>query len=143
MFINQVKTGAPNAKINGVWIEEMINGGHEILIGVKREPEFGHLISFGEGGIYTEFRKDVSFALAPLTVAETWQMIRNTRFYKILSGVRGQPPTNFQAIIDALLKISQLVTDFPQIEELDINPAKVNETELICLDARIKINNTP
>lgn len=143
MFINQVKTGAPNAKINGVWIEEMINGGHEILIGVKREPEFGHLISFGEGGIYTEFRKDVSFALAPLTVAETWQMIRNTRFYKILSGVRGQPPVNFQAIIGALLKISQLVTDFPQIEELDINPAKVNETELICLDARIKINNTP
>jgi len=137
-FVHRVQIKAPEARIDGVWMEEMIHDGHEILIGVKKEPGFGHLISFGEGGIYTEFRKDIAFGLAPLTIAEAKEMIESTRFYQILKGVRGQPPVNIKAIVSALLRISQLVTDFPQIQELDINPAKVNERGLICLDVRIK-----
>lgn len=131
-----------DAKITGVLMQEYIDGGKEVLVGVKYEKGIGHLIGFGEGGIYTEARKDINFVLAPFSsIEEADNLIKSARFYKILEGVRGEKPVDFGALRDALLRISQLVSDFPQIEELDINPIKAFEDKIVCLDARIKIGN--
>ena len=137
--IKNAKKYNPDAQIKGVLIQEFISDGKEILIGVKYEKGIGHLIAFGEGGIYTEARRDINFALAPLSVEEANGLVESVKFYKILKGVRGEKPVDFNMLRDALLRISQLVSDFPQIAEIDINPIKAFTDKIIAVDARIKI----
>jgi acetyltransferase len=117
----------------------MILGGKEIIIGVNKDPQFGHLVMFGLGGIYVEVLKDVAFRLAPLTQTDVETMIREIRSYQLLAGIRGEEPSDINAIKDTLLKVSQLVTDFPDIQELDINPFKVFAKGGVALDTRIRI----
>jgi acetate---CoA ligase (ADP-forming) len=115
----------PGARIWGCQVQQMVKGGREVLLGMSRDPQFGPLVAFGLGGIYVEALKDVSFRVAPFSRQEAQEMIREIRSFPLLEGVRGEPPADFEAMVDALLKVSQLVTDFPEIVELDINPLMV------------------
>jgi acetyl coenzyme A synthetase (ADP forming)-like protein len=117
----------PDAQIWGCQVQQMVSGGREILLGMSRDPQFGPLVAFGLGGIYVEALKDVAFRIAPFSRQEADEMIREIRSYPLLEGVRGEQPADHEAMVDALLRISRLVTDFPEIVELDVNPLMVFE----------------
>ncbi len=117
----------PEARLWGCLVQRMVPEGLEVLIGMNRDPQFGPLVTFGLGGIYVETLKDVSFRLAPLSRRDVEAMLEEIRAHALLDGVRGQPPVDKPALIEALLRIGQLVTDFPQIAELDINPFVIYE----------------
>jgi acetyltransferase len=120
----------------GVLFQSMI-GGTEMILGVSREEDFGHLIMFGLGGIYTEVLKDVRFALAPLSLTESMDMVQSIRSFPILEGVRGEEGVNIEQVADNLQRLGLLVTDFPQIKEMDINPLKGVREDLYAVDARV------
>ncbi|MCK5271407.1 MAG: acetate--CoA ligase family protein [Sedimentisphaerales bacterium] len=132
---------APNAHLEGVYVERMCSPGREVIIGMTRDPQFGPMLMFGLGGIFVEVMKDVTFHLAPITHDEAMQMLESTRSFALLTGVRGQAGVDLNAIADGLQRISQLVTDFPQIVEMDINPFIVGPvgTNPVAADARITI----
>ena len=117
----------PDADIWGCLVQQQVHGGREIIIGMNRDPQFGPLVMFGLGGIYVEALKDVSFRIAPFSREEAMEMMREMRSFNLLLGVRGEARSDLRAIADTLLKISQLVIDFPDIVELDINPLIVFE----------------
>jgi len=131
----------PDADILGVLVQEMCKGKHEVILGMSRDPRFGPLMMFGMGGIMVEVLKDVSFYLAPLTADEAKQMLVNTKTYQMLRGVRGQEGVDIDAIAEGLQRLSQLVTEFPQIQEMDINPYVIGMegTTPIAVDARMSI----
>ncbi|MBD3344440.1 MAG: CoA-binding protein [Chitinivibrionales bacterium] len=131
----------PDAEIRGVLLEKMVAGGQEVILGMNKDPQFGPMLMFGLGGIFVEVLRDVTFSLAPVTREEAFQMIQRTKTYKLLTGVRGKPSVDISAIIDNIVRMSQLVMDFPEIEEIDINPLKVGyEGEgASVVDARIII----
>ena len=108
-------------------MQEMVSRGKEIIIGVNRDPQFGPLLMFGLGGIYVEVLKDVTFRVAPVSSQEAWEMLNEIQAYSLLRGVRGERSADLEAIVDTILRISQLVTDFPEIVEMDINPLTVFE----------------
>jgi acyl-CoA synthetase (NDP forming) len=105
----------------------MVMGGREVIVGMNRDPQFGPLMMFGLGGVYVEALKDVTFRVAPFSRQEAREMIGEIRSFNLLRGVRGEPPADLEAIIETLLRISQLVTEFSEIVELDINPLIVHE----------------
>ena len=117
----------PDAKIDGVLVQEMIKSGKETILGAKFDPILGPLIMFGLGGIYVEVLKDVVFRLAPLEEREATRMIESVRTINLLKGVRGEKPHDLGAIKESLQRLSQLITDFQEIEELDVNPLLVLE----------------
>ncbi len=126
LMVYRAQRYVPDATIWGCLVQEMAPpGGIEILVGMNRDPQFGPLVTFGLGGIYVETLKDVTFRLAPFSPDEARQMLDEIRAHAILDGVRGQPPADKDAIVDILLRIGQLVQDFPEIAELDINPVIV------------------
>lgn len=130
---------SPGARIWGVLIQEMVRKGREILVGVTRDPQFGPLVAVGMGGIYVEVLKDIAFRLAPISEQEVGEQLRSIRTFPLLRGVRGEAPADIAAVEETVLRVSQLVTDFPEIVEMDINPLVVhNQGEgAIVLDARI------
>ncbi len=134
----------PEATIKGIYVIKMISGSEEIILGIKRDPSFGPVLMFGLGGIFVEVFKDVSFGVAPLTLEEAHDMIKKTRAYKILKGIRGLAPRDIDAIAEALLRLGQLALDYPQIEELDINPMFVLDEGQgsVIGDARMILNKT-
>ena len=117
----------PDAQVWGCQVQEMVTGGREGIVGMNRDPQFGPLMMFGLGGIYVEALKDVTFRVAPFSRQEAQEMINGIRSIQLLRGVRGEPPADMEAIIDTLLRMSQLVTEFPEIVEFDINPLIVYE----------------
>ena len=117
----------PEARIWGCLVQKMVPEGLEVLIGMNRDPQFGPLVTFGLGGIYVETLKDVSFRVAPFSKTEAREMLKEIRASALLDGVRGEPPVDHEVLIDAILRIAQLVQDFPMIAELDINPFIVYE----------------
>ncbi|MDH7487532.1 MAG: acetate--CoA ligase [Anaerolineae bacterium] len=117
----------PDAEIWGCLVQQQVRGGKEVILGMSRDPQFGPLLLFGLGGIYVEALKDVTFRVAPIDEREAREMIGEIRAYSLLRGVRGEPPADMEAIVDTLLRMSQLVTDFPEIAEMDINPLIVFE----------------
>jgi len=117
----------PDAEIWGCLVQEMVRGGKEVIVGMNCDPQFGPLMMFGLGGIYVEALKDVAFRIAPFSRQEAEEMITEIRSYSLLRGVRGERPSDTEAIADTLLRLSQLVTDFPEIMEMDINPLIVFE----------------
>ncbi|MBI2954727.1 MAG: acetate--CoA ligase family protein [Chloroflexi bacterium] len=126
-IVGNARKYAPGAQIWGVAIQEMVRPGKETIIGVSYDAQFGHLLAFGLGGIYVEVLKDIAFRVAPITPKDADEMIREIRSYLLLKGVRREKPSDIQAIVDGLLRVSQLVTDFPEIIEMDINPLMVHE----------------
>jgi len=133
---------APDAQIKGAYVEKMCPAGREIILGMSRDPQFGPMLMFGLGGIFVEIMKDVAFHLAPITAEEAMQMLRGTRSYALLEGARGQTGIDIAAVASALQRLSQLVTDFPQIAELDINPLIVGPAgvEPLVADARMTLS---
>ena len=127
LMMLRIKKNAPNALVEGVYVEKMAEKGLEVIIGMTRDPQFGPMLMFGLGGIFVEVMKDVTFHLAPITQNEAVQMLKSTRSYELLEGKRGLKEVDISAIAVALQRISQLTTDFPQIIELDINPLIVGE----------------
>ena len=130
-----------NAEIKGVLIVEMVKGGKEMIIGSKLEPGMGPVVMLGMGGIYVEILKDVTFRLAPLTDQEANYMISSIKTKKLLDGVRGEKPSDINKLSECIQRLSQLVTDFKEIKELDMNPVLVMEDGQGCkiLDVRIGI----
>jgi acetate---CoA ligase (ADP-forming) len=141
LMILRVARAAPEAFLEGVYVERMVARGREVILGMTRDPQFGPMLMFGLGGIFVEVMQDVSFNLAPITSAEAMSMLMGTRSYKLLEGFRGQAKVDITVIAEALQRISQLVTDFPQIAELDINPFMVGGPgeESVVADARIQL----
>jgi len=134
-----VKRFMSSAYIKGVMVYEMVTDGKEVILGVSYDKTFGHMIMFGLGGIYVEVLKDVSFRITPVSKEEAYEMIEEIKGSKILEGVRGEPPYDKENIVDKILRLSQLVTDFPIIKEVDINPYVVKHKGGIALDARMII----
>jgi acetyltransferase len=120
----------------------MVSGGKEVIIGMNRDPQFGPLLMFGLGGTYVEFLKDVSFAVAPISKEEAKHMVSSIKSYPLIAGVRGEAPSDINSIIDTLMRISQLVTDFPEILEFEINPLMVMQDGQGCvaMDVRFTID---
>jgi acetyltransferase len=144
LMMFRIPKKVPSAKILGVLVQEMCSGGKELILGMNRDPYFGPLMMFGMGGTMVEVMQDVSFYLAPLTSEEAKQMLINTRTYKMLVGARGQQGVDIGAVAEALQRLSQLVTEFPQIQEMDINPFMVGPagTTPVAVDARIRVEKT-
>ncbi len=117
----------PDAEIWGCLVQKMVRGGKEVIVGMNRDPQFGPLMMFGLGGIYVEALKDVAFRIAPFSRQEAEEMIAEIRAYSLLKGIRGERPSDTEAIADTLLRLSQLVTDFPEVMEMDVNPLIVFE----------------
>ncbi len=126
-LIERAQTHMPDAVLWGAQVQEMVTDAREIIIGMNRDPQFGPLVMFGLGGIYVEVLKDVAFRVAPMSRLQAEQMVASIRSYKLLTGVRGQAASDLDAVIDTILRISQLVTDFDEIAEVDINPMLVRE----------------
>jgi acetyltransferase len=137
----RVRNILPSAHIAGVLIQQMVPKGKEVIIGITSDPQFGHMIMFGMGGIYVEVLKDVSFRIAPLSKEDAHDMIRETKSFPLLRGVRGETEADIEAIEHSLLILSQMAADFPQIIEADINPLLVrNRGEgIVAIDARFTI----
>jgi len=120
----------------GCLVQQMVPG-TEVIIGANREEGYGHLVAFGLGGIYTEALKDIRFRLAPLSAEEAEGMIRTVRAFPIIKGVRGQPGMDTALLADMLIRVGLLMSGFPQIREMDLNPVKGHGTDLYAVDARI------
>jgi acetyl coenzyme A synthetase (ADP forming)-like protein len=131
----------PNAIIQGIAVQEMVVGGKEVILGMTRDPSFGPLLMFGLGGIYVEVLKDVAFRVAPIGPDEAEAMIREIRSFPLLRGVRGEKPSDMAAMVEALERLSQLCTDFPEIMELDVNPLLVKPEGggAVAIDARLAL----
>jgi acetyltransferase len=133
----------PDARIWGCLVQQMVPaGGLEVLVGMNRDPQFGPLVTFGLGGIYVETLKDVTFRIAPFSPQEAEEMLAEIRAHALLDGVRGKPAVDKAAIVDTLLRIGQLVQDFPEIAELDINPLMVypRNQGAISIDMRLVLS---
>ncbi len=144
LMLFRIPKKLPDAKILGVLVQQMCTRGKELILGMHRDPHFGPLMMFGMGGTMVEVMQDVSFYLAPLTADEAKQMLVSTRTYKILIGARGEQGVDIEAVAEALQRLSQLVTEFPEIKEMDINPFMVGPpgTLPVAVDARITVEKT-
>ena len=127
--------------LEGVIIQEMVKGNREMVCGIATDPQYGPMMMFGLGGVFVEVMKDVTFRIAPLTDVDAMDMIKSVKAYKLLQGARGTTPAQMEQIQETLLRLSQLVTDFKFIDELDINPLLISEKtgEGIAVDGRIKV----
>jgi acetyltransferase len=143
MIMQRAKTYDPNAHIIGVTVQPMIaRKGYEVIIGGKTDPLFGPVILFGMGGVGVELFKDYSIGLPPLNTTLIRRMMEETKVYQLLKGYRNVPPVNLKLLEETVLMFSQLLIDFPQIKEIDINPLLINEKEASILDARITVDKT-
>ncbi len=137
-IISRIKKVAPDAKIEGILVQQMAFQGHELIVGLKKDAQFGHALMFGLGGIFVEVYKDVSFMVVPIEKSEALDMISQIRGYPILKGIRGRKPANIEAIAHVLVSVSRMA-EKENIIELDINPLIVNETGAVAVDARAMI----
>lgn len=127
----------PNARIKGMLVSQQAKPGTEVIIGAKRDPQFGPVVMFGLGGIFVELFKDVVFRIAPITKAEALDMIKSINGYKLLTGYRGQTAVDVDALAEAIVKVGKLMLECPEVAEVDLNPLIVYEKGLLGLDARI------
>ena len=127
--------------LEGVIIQEMVKGSREMVCGIATDPQYGPQLMFGLGGVFIEVMKDVTFRIAPITDVDAHEMVRSVKAYKLLQGARGTTPAQIDQIESTLLRLSQLVSDFSFIDELDINPLIISEKngEAIAVDGRIKV----
>jgi len=142
---SSVRRKAPSAWIAGVSVQEMVVGGRELILGMSRDPQFGPLLMFGLGGIYVEVLMDVSFRVAPLSRRDAEEMVHEIRAYPLLASYRGSEPADEEAVVEALLRISRLSCEFPEIQELDVNPLLVlpRGRGVRAIDCRMTIGEGP
>src|SRR5690348_9566456 len=129
-----------DAKIDGVQIQQMLSGGQEVIVGAVTDGSFGKLVAFGLGGVLVEVMKDITFRVAPVTQDEVLSMLDGIQAADMLKGVRGSQPVNRDALADLIVKVSQLVSDFPEIVELDLNPVFATPRGAVAADVRIVVD---
>ncbi len=141
-LLNRLKEKNLEEGFEGVIIQEMVKGNREMVCGVATDPQYGHLMMFGLGGIYIETIKDVAFRVNPVTDIDVKEMVQSVKAYKIIQGTRGEKPGNIEQIEETMLRLSQLIRDFSFIKELDINPLKISDKtgEGVAVDGRIEVN---
>ena len=139
-MIRDVGDRVPNATLDGVLVQRMVRDGLEMIVGVSRDRLFGPLVMFGLGGIYVEALRDVVFRVAPLGALDARDMLTGIRGASILAGMRGRPGVDRDALVDVLCRVSQLAIDFPEIEEVDLNPLLAFETGVVAVDARVRLS---
>lgn len=132
-----------DARIVGVQVQQMIKGGTEVIVGAITDDSFGKLVAFGLGGVLVEVLKDVTFRLAPATQEDAASMLDGIQAAEMLKGVRGGDAVNREALQSTIVRVSQLVSDFPEIAELDLNPVFASKDSAIAADVRIVVNFTP
>ncbi|MCC6927795.1 MAG: acetate--CoA ligase family protein [Gemmatimonadaceae bacterium] len=130
---------APDARVAGVVLQRMIGGGRETILGITRDPRFGPLLMFGLGGVFVEAMQDVVFRVAPVDDAQALDMVRGIRAARVLQGMRGAPPADEAALVEAIVRLGQLAADFPEIEELDVNPLLALPQGAVAVDARVQL----
>jgi acetyl coenzyme A synthetase (ADP forming)-like protein len=141
-ILANAKNYKADAKIEGVQVQQMLLGGTEVIIGSITDNSFGKLVAFGLGGVLVEVLKDITFRLAPATKEDALSMLDGIQAAEMLHGVRGGEPANRDALADIIVKVSQLVSDFPEIIELDLNPVFATRTTAIAADVRIVVDFT-
>lgn len=134
-IISRIKKSVPGANIEGVLVQQMVPAGHETIVGLKKDEQFGHALMFGLGGIFVEVYKDVSFRVVPVDKSDALDMIAEIKGYPILKGIRGRKPADIGAIAKVLMSVSEMA-EKENIIELDINPLIVSEGGAIAVDAR-------
>lgn len=138
-LLNTIRSHFPEARIEGVYVQEMLPPGREVILGMVRDPTFGPLLMFGLGGIYVEVLRDVAFAVAPLSRAEAEELVDLIRGKKLLYGARGQPPVDIPALVDMILRVGQLAEENPEILELDLNPVLCYPERVVAVDVRLTV----
>ena len=137
-MISQIRKAVPGANIEGILVQQMAPPGHEIIVGLKKDAQFGHALMFGLGGIFVEVYRDVSFRVIPVDRKEALGMISEIKGYPILKGIRGKKPADIDSIARVLVSVSDMA-EKENIVELDINPLIVNDSGAIAVDARAMV----
>jgi acetyl coenzyme A synthetase (ADP forming)-like protein len=132
-----------DARIEGIQIQQMLLGGQEVIVGAVTDGSFGKLVAFGLGGVLVEVLKDITFRLAPATKQDALSMLDGIQAHEMLKGVRGSEPANRDAIADIIVNVSKLITDFPEIAEMDLNPVFATRASAIAADVRIVVDFAP
>ncbi|MDH7563455.1 MAG: GNAT family N-acetyltransferase [Candidatus Bathyarchaeota archaeon] len=141
LIMQRAKEYNPNAEILGVTVQQMVEKrGYEVILGAKTDPLFGPVIVFGMGGVGVELFKDFSLGLPPLNQTLVRRIMEETKVYQLLRGYRNVPPANLKLLEEIMVLFSQMLVDFPQIREVDINPLFIDEKEACAIDARIVID---
>jgi acyl-CoA synthetase (NDP forming) len=143
-IINNARAHAPDAAVTGVQIQQMLTGEtQEVIVGAVTDPSFGKLVAFGLGGILVEVLKDVTFRLAPTSEQDARSMLDSIQAAEVLKGVRGARPADRDALVSIIVNVSNLVNDFPEIQEVDLNPIMVRPDGATAVDALISVNFEP
>ncbi len=142
-IIKNAKAYKADAKVVGVQVQQMLKGGQEVIVGAVTDGSFGKLVAFGLGGVLVEVLKDITFRLAPATQADALSMLDGIQAAEMLKGVRGGEPVNREALARLIVGVSQLVSDFPEIAEMDLNPVFATKTSAIAADVRIVVDFAP
>jgi acetyl coenzyme A synthetase (ADP forming)-like protein len=140
-ILSNTQSASPDATIQGVYVQRMLPAGQEVILGAIQDAQFGPLVMFGSGGVEVEGLKDVTFALAPLTLQDAEWMLENTWAGRRLNGFRNLPPADRQSVIDAIMRLGQLSADFSQLAEIEINPLRVfpDSQGTAALDVRVRL----
>jgi acetyl coenzyme A synthetase (ADP forming)-like protein len=141
-IVENAKAYKSDARITGVQVQQMLPEGQEVLVGAIRDPSFGPVVTFGLGGILVEVLRDVTFRLAPTSAEDAADMVESIRTAEVLHGVRGRPGVDRPAIASIIQAVSELVTDFPEITEVDLNPVLATENGATAVDARFIVDFT-
>lgn len=137
-----IKEKAPNARFSGIIVHKMVPSSTEVVIGGVRDRQFGPAVMFGLGGIFVELLKDTSFRIAPVTKDDALEMVQEIRGYPLLDGYRGSPKLDVEAILDAIVRISELIEAIKEIDQIDLNPIMVYQSGLVAVSARIILPHT-
>ncbi|MFP4508110.1 MAG: acetate--CoA ligase family protein [Candidatus Acetothermia bacterium] len=140
IMTEKIKENHPDARINGVRIQKAAEG-EEVIVGMKRDPQFGPLLMFGLGGIYVEVLEDVSYGVAPVSERKAREMVESINAYPILEGVRGNEGVEIGAIVDIVQRVSKFSIDFPEVEELDLNPVLASTETALVADVRMRLTS--
>jgi acyl-CoA synthetase (NDP forming) len=135
------RTKYPDAVIHGISMQKAVQPGVELIIGIFTDAQFGPVLVFGLGGIWTEVLEDTSIRITPITRKDASEMIKEIKGYRLLTGYRGEPPVNTTRLEDMLLAISDFVESNPEVKELDINPVIASGDSVLAVDARIVLEN--
>jgi acetyl coenzyme A synthetase (ADP forming)-like protein len=142
-ILKNAKAYKADAKIVGVQVQQMVGGGQEVIVGAVTDPSFGKLVAFGMGGVLVEVLKDITFRLAPATQDDALSMLDGIQAAEMLKGVRGSDPVSREALSTLIVRVSQLISDFPEISEMDLNPVFASKDGAIAADVRIVVDFNP
>jgi acetyltransferase len=135
-MLERARAARPTARLEGVLVQPMAEGGREILLGTVRDPQFGAMIMVGFGGIYVEVLGDVAMRLCPLATAEALEMFGELRMAPLLAGIRGEAPADMAALAAATCRLAQLAVELPELAEVEVNPLMAGPRGAIAVDAR-------